>query len=141
MRNQQPGVRDTFTPPQRHENIIVGRQRAEELKIKRLKMLIQETHKDVPTKADGKDGSMSIHHVLMACRIGLTCGRDFPLPPLYSKLSQCVRGVGCSYKKIIADSSPGASLVLFCSAKFIKVGRFFNRTISRRAHSQSFGVS
>jgi hypothetical protein len=64
MRNQRPGVRDTFTPPQHHDKIIAGRQRR--IEEKRLKMLIQETHKDVPTKADGKDGSMSRYHVLVA---------------------------------------------------------------------------
>jgi hypothetical protein len=53
------------------------------------KMLIQETHKDVPTKADGKEGSMSKSQIATP-QTGLTCFRDLPLPPHYSQLSECV---------------------------------------------------
>ena len=55
-------------------------------------MLILETHKDVATKADGKEGSMSIASSLLKSIKLIGC-RDFPLPPLYPKLSASVRGV------------------------------------------------
>jgi hypothetical protein len=55
-------------------------------------MLILETHKDVVTKADGKEGSMSTASSLLES-IKLTGCRDFPLPPLHPKLSASVRRV------------------------------------------------
>jgi hypothetical protein len=55
-------------------------------------MLILETHKDVATKADGKEGSMSKASSLLEST-KLTGYRDFPLPPLYPKLSASVRKV------------------------------------------------
>jgi hypothetical protein len=52
-------------------------------------MLIQETHADVPTKADGKEGSMSMS-TANGQRPELTSSRDLPLSPHYPQLPQSV---------------------------------------------------
>lgn len=57
---------------------------------KNYKMLIKETHNDVATKADGKDGSMSSFGAYPVFPAWLTILRNFPLPPIYTKLPKRV---------------------------------------------------
>lgn len=56
------------------------------------KMLIQETHHDVPTKAGGKEGSMSTAWwpLLNTGQLQLIMSRDLSLPSYDSKLSSRV---------------------------------------------------
>jgi hypothetical protein len=85
-------------------------------------MLILETHKDVATKADGKEGSMSKDSSLLEST-KLTGYRDFPLSPLYPKLPASVRKVRLlDGRRYGAESSTDAFLVLPCSVRSIKVG-------------------
>ena len=103
-------------------------------------MLIQETHKDVSTKADGKEGSMSISPRTVRDEQRLIIARDFPLPSIHSQLSQCVCSTSnwCKGDKT-TEASPDDFLVFVCSARYIKVGRvrwFLWRQCERRKFSR-----
>ena len=89
-------------------------------------MLIQETHKDVPTQADGKKGSMSMQIIIYQCTLyKADNSRDFPFPSSSPELSQCA---GCPIQILdmsIAEAFPDAFPVLFSSARSIKVRVWF----------------
>jgi hypothetical protein len=55
-------------------------------------MLIQETHKDVPTKAGGKEGTMRdyFHYILSSMDCIADPFRHFPVPPDHSGLPKGV---------------------------------------------------
>jgi hypothetical protein len=100
-------------------------------------MLILETHNDVVTKADSKEGSMSIASSLLES-IKLIGYRDFPLPPFYPKLSASVCKVRLlNEKRNCAESSIDTFPVLYCLVRSIKV-RFIAFICSRKGRLSFF---